>query len=380
MTAAHGGKARTDGRRGVDLHRASRPSRLRWILAVAAPFLVAAAAVIAAPHAEDALLVLRELPPSASIFAGVAVLAEAVSLMAASRATRAVLGEDAPAFRRVLAVDLVAQGVRSVLPGGAATSAGLRISLLRRFDVPVPVAASAATTGVVVSNVGLGVVFLSGVAMTAWHGRPSPSTAVLVGLVLLLAAAAGLGGAAIARRPDRVRDRAVRLTTPIRRAIGHPSEATVIGYIDGLSLGMGRLRSVRTLAILLGWVGCNWAADFVAFALMLVAAGAQAPWPVVLLAYGIANVLAIVPITPGALGVVEGAAVATLHVTGVPTSVALLGVLGWRAVEYWLPMLAALVVAPFVLVSTRRHGGGSLRSRFRARRVTPRRSSRGENR
>jgi len=372
MTTAHGGDGPGDGRRGADPHRASRPSRLRWILAFAAPFLVAAAAVIAAPHAEDALLVLHELPPSASITAGVAVLAEALSLTAASRATRTVLGPSAPAFRRVLAVDLVAQGVRSVLPGGAATSAGLRISLLRRFDVPVPVAASAATTGVVVSNVLLGVLFLVGAAATAWDGRPSAVVIVVVGVVLLLAVAVGLSGTAIARRPDHVREHAVRLTTPLRRAVGHPSEATVVGYVDGLALGMGRLRSVRVLATLLAWVGCNWLADLVAFGLMLVAAGVRAPWPVIVLAYGLANVLATVPITPGALGLVEGAAVTTLHVAGVPTSVALLGVLGWRAVEYWLPMLAALVVAPFLLVSTHRRGWTSPWSRILARRRTPR--------
>jgi uncharacterized protein (TIRG00374 family) len=118
------------------------------------------------------------------------------------------------------------------------------------------------------------------------------------------------------------------------------------------------------------------AADLVAFGLMLVAAGARAPWPVVVLAYGVANVLATVPITPGALGLVKGAAVTTLHVAGVPTSVALLGVLGWRAVEYWLPMLAALVVAPSVFASIRRRGGTSPRSRVRDHRLTPRRSYR----
>lgn len=380
MTPAPGGDAPPDGRRGAAPHRASRPSRLRWVLIIAAPFLVAVAVVMTAPHADDAILVLRELPPSASIIAGAALFAEAASLTAASRATRAVLGPDAPAFRHVLAVDLVAQGVRSVLPGGAATSAGLRISLLRRFDVPVPIAASAATTGVVVSNTVLGALFISGVALTAWHGRPSPGVTLLVGAVLVLAVAVGLGCALVARRTDRVRKGAVRLTAPLRRAVGHPSEATIVGYVDGLALGMSQLRSARTLATLLTWVGCNWAADLVAFGLMLVAAGARLPWPVVVLAYGIANVLATVPITPGALGLVEGAAVTTLHVAGVPTSVALLGVLGWRAVEYWLPMLAALVVAPFLLASTRRRGGASSWSRLRSRQLTPRRSYRGPTR
>ena len=57
-----------------------------------------------------------------------------------------------------------------------------------------------------------------------------------------------------------------------------------------------------------------------------------------LVAYGLANVLAVIPITPGGLGVVEGVLIPTLHGFHVPSKVALLGVLGYRLVNFWLPI------------------------------------------
>ena len=74
VTHPHHGEAPADGRRCAAPHRASRPSRLHWVMIIAGSFVVAAATVMAAPHSDDALLVLRELPPSASIVAATALM------------------------------------------------------------------------------------------------------------------------------------------------------------------------------------------------------------------------------------------------------------------------------------------------------------------
>ena len=57
-----------------------------------------------------------------------------------------------------------------------------------------------------------------------------------------------------------------------------------------------------------------------------------------LVAYGLANVLAVIPITPGGLGVIEGVLIPTLVGFGVPLGIATLGVLTWRLVNFWLPI------------------------------------------
>ncbi|AOX67170.1 hypothetical protein BJK06_16890 [Curtobacterium sp. BH-2-1-1] len=345
---------------------------MRWVLLAVTPFLLATAVLVALPHLRDAGIVLRTLDPVALPAAAVAVLAEAVSLTAASRASRLLLGPDAPAFRHVLGVDIVAQGVRSLLPGGAATSAGARISLLERFGVSASAAASSATTGVVVSNLVLSALFLFGLAVAA-RAAPPPLVSGAIGLVLALVVTSGAVGWLLLRHPAAARRTAVRWSSPLRRFAHRPSGAVVAEYVDALASGLRRLRSPRAFGALFAWTVLNWAADLGAFGLMVAAAGAHPRPEVVILTYGLVNILATVPVTPGAVGIVEGAAVASLHLAGVPTAVALVGVLGWRLVEYWLPLVAALVATPVVLVASRRRPDpAGLGRTFATRRRRPR--------
>jgi hypothetical protein len=57
-----------------------------------------------------------------------------------------------------------------------------------------------------------------------------------------------------------------------------------------------------------------------------------------LVSYGLANVLAAIPVTPGGLGVVEAVLTASLVAFGAPHSEALLGVISYRLVNFWLPI------------------------------------------
>ena len=73
--------------------------------------------------------------------------------------------------------------------------------------------------------------------------------------------------------------------------------------------------------------------------------------------------LAVVPITPGGLGVIEVAAASLLITFGLPRGIATFGVLGWRLVNFWLPiplgMLAYLaMVLPHDLSRRSRSGAG----------------------
>jgi uncharacterized membrane protein YbhN (UPF0104 family) len=49
-------------------------------------------------------------------------------------------------------------------------------------------------------------------------------------------------------------------------------------------------------------------------------------------------VLGAIPVTPGGLGIIEALAATLLVSFGVPRNVATLGVLGWRLVNFWLPI------------------------------------------
>ncbi len=61
-----------------------------------------------------------------------------------------------------------------------------------------------------------------------------------------------------------------------------------------------------------------------------------------LLAYAAANIIALVPITPGGLGLVEASLGGLLILAGVHGSDAFLATLAYRLASYWLPLSAGL--------------------------------------
>ena len=60
-------------------------------------------------------------------------------------------------------------------------------------------------------------------------------------------------------------------------------------------------------------------------------------------AYAAANIASAIPVTPGGLGVVEVTMVAITVGFGAPRPTAVLAVLGYRIVNYWLPLIPGAV-------------------------------------
>jgi uncharacterized protein (TIRG00374 family) len=87
-----------------------------------------------------------------------------------------------------------------------------------------------------------------------------------------------------------------------------------------------------------GWAGANWLLDAGSLWLFVAAFGERVPADALFVAYGLANVLAAIPITPGGLGVVEAVMTSTLVGFGTPRGIAVLGVIGYRLVNFWLPI------------------------------------------
>ncbi len=97
-----------------------------------------------------------------------------------------------------------------------------------------------------------------------------------------------------------------------------------------------RDRSLTRRAI--GWAAANWLLD-AASLWVFVAAFSHFISPVdLLMAYGLANILAAIPITPGGLGVVEFVLVSMITGFGPTAGQALSAVLAYRAVNFWLPI------------------------------------------
>lgn len=81
------------------------------------------------------------------------------------------------------------------------------------------------------------------------------------------------------------------------------------------------------------------ALDFGCLLAMLAAVrSGPVPW-LVLIAYASTTVLALIPVTPGGLGIVEGSLTGLLVLAGVPATKAVLSTLAYRLASYWLPTL-----------------------------------------
>ncbi|TMK80479.1 MAG: flippase-like domain-containing protein, partial [Actinobacteria bacterium] len=62
-----------------------------------------------------------------------------------------------------------------------------------------------------------------------------------------------------------------------------------------------------------------------------------------LVAYALANMAAAIPLTPAGLGFVEATLIGVSVAFGAPREVAVVAVLGYRLVNFWLPLPVGLV-------------------------------------
>jgi uncharacterized membrane protein YbhN (UPF0104 family) len=102
-------------------------------------------------------------------------------------------------------------------------------------------------------------------------------------------------------------------------------------------------RDRRTLVMSLTWASLNWLLDAASLWCFVAAFGRFVNPVELFAAYGIANVAGALPVTPAGLGVVDSITPLLLVSFGVTRSVATLGVLAWRLVNFWLPIPAGAV-------------------------------------
>jgi uncharacterized membrane protein YbhN (UPF0104 family) len=89
-----------------------------------------------------------------------------------------------------------------------------------------------------------------------------------------------------------------------------------------------------------------WAGDVLCLYAAVRAFGGHPALAPLLLAYASGYVASALPLPAGGAGGIEAALSLTLHAVGVPLATAVAGVLVYRAVTLWLPLLPALLVAP----------------------------------
>ncbi len=94
----------------------------------------------------------------------------------------------------------------------------------------------------------------------------------------------------------------------------------------------------RQLAKAFFFASANWLFDAASLFVFLGAFGRWVNPVALLVAYGVANIAAAIPFTPGGLGVLELTLIGILVGFGPPRAIVILGVVAWRLVNFWLPI------------------------------------------
>jgi len=192
--------------------------------------------------------------------------------------------------------------------------------------------------------------------------NPLYATAALVGVLLL-------GGfSAVVVLLMRGEQGAAGVMRTVARRVPLLDEESVHRFVLRLAsrlqtLVADRRRLVRGLL----WDVSFWLCSAASLWVFLLAFGYRAGIDGLIVAFGLAYVLAAIPITPAGLGVVEATMIALLTFFGADRGVATLGVVSYRLVNFWLPIpLGALAYLSLQVEQETTEGRRRLAERQRA--------------
>ena len=263
---------------------------------------------------------------------GLALLFEAASMVVFARMQRWLLragGVTVP-LGTMVEITLAGNAMAATLPGGVAWAGAWVFGQLRRRGVSRFLRLWMFLVAGAVSSFALFIVVAAGIELAGGKGP----VAGLRWAALALAAIPVLAAGALAVRHRALVRHMGRLATDVL------SRARSGGWLlDHMRRLVGRVDAVRmnraSWAEVLGLALLNWLDDCAVLILCLVAVGATVPWRGIFVVYGLTQIAAVFPITPGGIGVVEGALGALLHAYGVPVDQAVATVIVYRIASFW---------------------------------------------
>ena len=253
------------------------------------------------------------------------------------------------AWFSVATSQLTGNAISLVVPGGDAIGAATQIRMLAAAGNDMTTAVSGLTAFSLLGVGGLLAlpIFVLPAVLAGTPIANGLQHAALLGLVAFVLFA---GFSAIVLGTDRPVRWAGGVVQAARNRIKRKS-APMTGLPDRLVYERNRIRGV---------LGQKWkeavllstgrlAFDFGTLLATLRATGAKPNPSLVLVAYAVAGLLALLPFTPGGLGLVEAGLSALLILAGIPSGDAVVATLAYRIISYWLP----IVVGPFAYLAFR---------------------------
>jgi uncharacterized protein (TIRG00374 family) len=269
------------------------------------------------------------------------VVTEAISFFCSMALQRMVLR--VKSWFTIITASLAGNAVTNVLPGGDAVGASVQFQMLVTAGVDSVQAAGGLATASILGVAGLfalPVFVLPAIAggLSVKSGLLFAAVLGIVGFVLLV------GAGVVVLRFDRVLYWVGSFVQWILNKVHRrktPSQdltERLLAERDSVRKELGRNWRMALLAVA-GRIGL----DYLCLLSALYAAGARPNPSLVLLAYAATAVIALIPLTPGGLGIVEASLSGLLILAGVKPDRAVLATLAFRLASYWLPIMAGAV-------------------------------------
>jgi putative heme transporter len=295
-----------------------------WIIFGLAGLLLAARAV--AGSRAELFAGVSSLRRVSWIWLGLAVVAEGCAFTALTFAQRRMLraGGVSVGVGTLARLAVAGQAVGSVLPAGYLVSNVVVLRVLARRGVSQLLALWMLAIAGLLYIVTLLLIGLVG-AQLASASKHVPDlragAAITLGVVIAVFVT-GMTVARLRKHPWTVHELAARMPGgPLKRLIGGDVLANV---------SLGR----KGWGVALIWMRLFWISDLTCLAIAFLAVAAALPRHGLLIAYAAGQFAALLPITPGGLGVAEGSMAVALSAYGV-TATAVAAVLLYRLVAYW---------------------------------------------
>ena len=232
----------------------------------------------------------------------------------------------------MIGLTLASNAVALTLPGGPAWAVTFSFDQLRRRGVRRALTAYALTVTWLMSAIALVVIALVGIDLAGSSGPAAPFRIIasactvafgLAAVVSLLVVRLPRFRAALARRAEGFSEgsRPRRVASLIRKT--------------GRDLSGVHLRP-RVLLRCIAASLLNWIYDCGCLVFSILAVGGHVPWQGVLAAYGLTQLAAALPITPGGIGVIEGTLSVLLIAYHMPAATAIAGVMLYRIISFWI--------------------------------------------
>lgn len=281
----------------------------------------------------DVFRLVDQVPP---VMLGLGALLGLGAFAAYAQVTRTLLPDATrPRPVRTLGIVISSVAVNRTAPLGMAAGSVVTYRLLRREGVDSPDVAFAMTVQAVGSAVLLQALLWSAMLPLAPLTGFAPGVVAVgaVGVLTLSVLAAVVW--ALAHRPAAV----AGLLGGVARRLPRGTGDRAVGFVDAANARLTRLLADRTTLVRgTVWGLANWILDAASLWVFLVAFGAE-PSPLwVFVAFGVANVISMIPLSPGGLGIVETTIAATLIGVGSAAAPVFVGVAAYRLVHYWLPI------------------------------------------